>query len=91
MNVASEQGCDPAQAALAWAMARPGVASTIVGARTRSQLESNVAAADIHLTEDQMGRLNAVNKPTDSFTSALAEPMIRKMVYGGHDVTGWGE
>ena len=72
-------------------MARPGVASTIVGARTRSQLESNVAAADIHLTEDQMGRLNAVNKPTDNFTSALAEPMIRKMVYGGHDVTGWRE
>ena len=72
-------------------MARPGVASTIIGARTVAQLTGNIAAASIRLNDDQMNRLNEVSKPTDGFTSSLASPMIRKMVFGGHDVTGWGE
>ena len=90
-DVAAELDCDPAQAALAWTMARPGVASTIVGARTVAQLTGNIAAASIRLTDDQMDRLNEVSKPTDGFTSSLAFPMIRRMVYGGHDVAAWGE
>ena len=90
-DVASGLACDPAQAALAWTMARPGVTSTIVGARTAVQLASNIAAASIRLNDDQMNRLNEVSKPTDGFPSSLASPMIRKMVFGGHDVTGWGE
>ena len=90
-DVASGLACDPAQAALAWTMARPGVTSTIVGARPAVQLASNIAAASIRLNDDQMNRLNEVSKPTDGFTSSLASPMIRKMVFGGHDVTGWGE
>lgn len=90
-EVAAELGCDPAQAALAWAMARPEVASTIVGARTVAQLTGNITAASIRLNDDQMNRLNEVSKPTDGFTSSLASPMIRKMLYGGHDVTGWRE
>ncbi|SPJ26491.1 aldo/keto reductase [Palleronia abyssalis] len=90
-DVAAELACDPAQAALAWTMARPGVTSTIVGARTAAQLASNIAAASIRLNDDQMNRLNEVSKPADGFTSSLASPVIRKMVYGGHDVTGWGE
>ncbi|MEQ8287134.1 aldo/keto reductase [Thalassospira sp.] len=90
-EVAAELGCDPAQAALAWAMARPGVASTIVGARNVTQLIDNIAAASLKLNDDQMTRLNEASKPTDGFTSSLASPMIRQMVYGGNHVTGWGE
>ncbi len=90
-KVAAELDCDPAQAALVWVMARPGVASTTIGARTAAQLTDNIKAASISLNDDQMNRLNEVSKPTGGFTSSLAAPMIRKMVYGGHDVTGWGE
>ena len=90
-EAAAELDCDPAQAALAWAMTRPGVASTIVGARTVAQLTGNIMAASLGLDDDQMNRLNEVSKPTDGFTSSLASPMIRKMLYGGHDVTGWKE
>ncbi len=90
-DVATELGCNPAQAALAWAMSRPGVASTVIGARTVAQLTGNIAAARLRLTSDHMNLLNEVSKPTDGFTSSLASPMIRKMVYGGHDVTGWGQ
>lgn len=90
-DVAIELDCEPAQVALAWTMARPGVTSTIVGARKVTQLAGNFKAASLQLSHDQMSRLSEVSKPTDGFTSSLASPMIRQMVYGGNDVTGWGE
>ncbi len=88
-EVASELECEPAQAALAWTVARPGVTSTLIGARGRAQLQSNMAALNITLSEDQMQRLNAVSAPDESFSSALTAPAVRKMLYGGHDVAGW--
>ncbi len=39
-------GVSAAQVALAWLLARPGVTSVIVGARTEEQLADNLAAAD---------------------------------------------
>jgi aryl-alcohol dehydrogenase-like predicted oxidoreductase len=90
-EVAAELDCSPAQAALAWVMARPGVASTLIGARNVAQFTGNIAAAGLGLNDDQMNRLNDASKPTDGFTSSLASHMIRRMVYGGNDVTGWGE
>ena len=87
--VAAEVDRPPAQVALAWTLARPGVASTLIGASKVSQLESNIAATDIRLTAEQMGRLDAASAPTPGFTSSLTQPSIRRMVFGGHDVVGW--
>ncbi len=80
-----------AQVALAWTLARSGVASTLIGASKVSQLESNVAATDLRLNDDQMKRLNEASAPVPGFSSGLAAPFIRRMVFGGHDVVGWGE
>jgi aryl-alcohol dehydrogenase-like predicted oxidoreductase len=80
-----------AQVALAWTLAQRGVASTLIGASTVSQLESNIAATDLHLTADQLTRLNQASAPAPGFSSSLTAPSIRRMVFGGHDVTGWGE
>ncbi len=89
--VALEQDRPTAQVALAWTLARPGIASTLVGARTVAQLESNIAAAGLRLTGSQMDRLDRASMPMPGFTSGLAAPAIRRMVFGGQDVTGWGE
>ena len=89
--VATELDCTPSQAALAWVMARRGVASTLVGARTSAQLKDNLLAADLRLNDDQMTRLNEVSAPTPGFTSSLGSPAIRRMLYGGHDGAAWGE
>ena len=89
--VASELDRSPAQVALAWAMARPGVASTIIGASKLPQLESNIAAAGIRIDEAQMRRLNEASAPPPGFSSGLTAPFVRRMVFGGHDVTGWNE
>ena len=68
-----------------------GVNSTIIGASRVAQLEDNMAASEIQLSEDQMNRLDEVSAPVVSFSSVLAMPMIRRMVFGGHAVTGWAE
>ncbi|MFB6112817.1 MAG: aldo/keto reductase [Halodesulfurarchaeum sp.] len=56
-EVADEVGATPAQTALAWLQHRPGVTAPIVGARTVSQLEENLGAAAINLSDDQVQRL----------------------------------
>ncbi len=90
-TVASEAGRTPAQVALAWVKARPGVASTLVGARTPAQLADALAAAATALTADQAGRLDQASAPPPGFSAGLGSPSIRRMVFGGRDVAGWGE
>lgn len=89
--VADAVGRPAAQVALAWTLHRDGVAATLVGARRPDQLEINIAAVDIVLSADQLARLDAASAPTLGFTGALTTPALRRMVMGGHDVTGWGE
>jgi aryl-alcohol dehydrogenase-like predicted oxidoreductase len=57
--VARDRGAAPAQVALGYCLAQPGVSLAIVGARTIEQLTSNLAAADVQLTEDELRRLQA--------------------------------
>ncbi|MFW5948259.1 MAG: aldo/keto reductase [Halolamina sp.] len=56
-EVADEVGASPAQTALAWLMHREGVTAPIVGARTVEQLEENLGAAAIELSDEQVDRL----------------------------------
>ncbi|GAB3324782.1 aldo/keto reductase [Haloplanus salinarum] len=58
-EVASEVDATPAQVALAWLLHHDQVVGPIVGARTVDQLEENLGAADISLSDDQFDRLAA--------------------------------
>ena len=49
LRIGREIGASPASVALAWVQSRPGVASTIIGARRMDQLEQNLAALDVTL------------------------------------------
>lgn len=69
--IAKENGTTPARVALAWVAARPGVTSTIVGARTMKQLEDNVAALDVKLTPAQVQALDELSTPTLPFPVAF--------------------
>jgi aryl-alcohol dehydrogenase-like predicted oxidoreductase len=57
-EVADAHAATPAQIALAWVIRHPAVAA-IPGASSVGQLESNVAAADIDLTDDEYQALHA--------------------------------
>src|SRR5260370_6610160 len=62
-KVASERGVSMAEIALAWVTARPGVTSTILGARTVTQLEADLRAADLRLTAEETAVLDAASDP----------------------------
>ena len=62
-DVAEQRGVSMAQVALSWVTDRPGVTSTILGARTVEQLDDNLAAADLHLSAEETARLTAVSEP----------------------------
>jgi NDP-hexose 2,3-enoyl reductase len=53
-------GHAPADVALAWLAARPGVTAPIVGPRTLEQFEANLAAVEIKLDDEVMGELDAI-------------------------------
>lgn len=61
--VAEALGVSMAQVALAWLVDRPAVSSVILGARTLEQLEDNLGAAGLHLSEEQARRLDEVSDP----------------------------
>ena len=63
VEIAGGRGVSAAQVALSWLIDRPGVASIIVGARTDEQLDDNLAAADLKLSEEERGRLDEVSAP----------------------------
>jgi len=65
--IGKELGSSPASIALAWVQGRPGVASTIIGARRMDQLEQNLAALDVTLSRDQVARLDKLSKPALGF------------------------
>jgi len=63
VGIAEGRGVSAAQVALAWLLARPGITSVIVGARTTTQLADNLAAASLELTADEHERLETISRP----------------------------
>jgi aryl-alcohol dehydrogenase-like predicted oxidoreductase len=63
VEIAAARGVSAARVALAWLLARPGITSVIVGARTDEQLADNLAAATLELTPEERARLEAVSRP----------------------------
>ncbi len=76
-----------ARVALAWVQARPGVSSTIIGARSVAQLDDNVKALDLHLTADQTAALDALTTPQLPFPIPFLS-MTASLHHGGATVNG---
>jgi aryl-alcohol dehydrogenase-like predicted oxidoreductase len=56
-EIAGEAGCSMAQLAIAWLLTRDKVDTVILGATRTSQLEDNLGAVDVALSEAQLARL----------------------------------
>lgn len=85
--VAAEAGAAPAQVAIAWLQNRPGVSSTILGARRPEQLVTNLGALDVQLSDEQAGRLEKVSRPQLPFP-ARPNSHARSLAYGGVSIDG---
>lgn len=66
-HIASARGASYSQIALAWLRAQPVVASVILGARTPKQLEDNLGAAEITLTDHELSQLDSASAPPELY------------------------
>lgn len=87
-QTAASVGCTPAQAAIAWARAWTGRWNTsvipILGARTLPQLEENLAALSVELTEAQVDALARASAIELGFPhELLASDMIKNLGFAG--------
>jgi aryl-alcohol dehydrogenase-like predicted oxidoreductase len=60
-RVAEARGVSMAEVAVAWVTGRPAVTSTILGARTLEQLETNLRSAQLSLTAQERAALDAAS------------------------------
>jgi len=63
VKIAEQRGVSAAQVALAYTVARPGVTSLVIGARTDEQLADNLAAASLSLSDEERAQLDAASAP----------------------------
>jgi aryl-alcohol dehydrogenase-like predicted oxidoreductase len=59
--IAKAHGCSPARLSLAWLLAKPVVASVIIGAKRLDQLLDNLEAIELTLTPDELRQLDEVS------------------------------
>jgi aryl-alcohol dehydrogenase-like predicted oxidoreductase len=52
-----------ARVALAWILSRPAVTAPIIGASKAHHVDDAVGAFDVHLTEDEIARLEEPYRP----------------------------
>jgi aryl-alcohol dehydrogenase-like predicted oxidoreductase len=85
-KIAEDRGVSMAEVALAWVTGRPAVSSTILGARTLGQLETNLRAADLHLTPAETATLDAASDPhpTDYPYGELGVEQRARILPAGH-------
>ena len=62
-QVAVRHGASPARVAIAWVLGRPAVSSVIIAARKTEQLEDNIRAVDLQLSDQDVRLLDAASNP----------------------------
>jgi len=83
VKVARAAGKTPAQVALNWLRARPGIIP-ILGARTRSQFQDNLRCLKWSLNAKQLAQLDEVSRIELGFPrDFLDKPFVRDFLHGG--------
>jgi aryl-alcohol dehydrogenase-like predicted oxidoreductase len=59
-KLCAEAGAQPADVALAWLLAQPGVTAPIIGPRTLAQLDGSMGALEVELTDDVLAELDKI-------------------------------
>jgi aryl-alcohol dehydrogenase-like predicted oxidoreductase len=86
-TVGKELGTSVPRIALAWVQNRPGVTSTIIGARTMDQLVDNLGALEVKLTPEQVSALDKASAPALPFPADMLS-FVPAFAYGGTTING---
>lgn len=86
-TIANEVGKSPSQVALAWILRNSAVTAPIIGARTLPQLEENLGALDVQLTDAHIKRLDEVSAvEKGSPHDEIAGPYQQSLLLGSNPV-----
>jgi aryl-alcohol dehydrogenase-like predicted oxidoreductase len=85
-RLAEENGMSLIEMAIAFVINHPAVTAAIIGPRTMEQLESQLTAADVKLSDEMLDRIDEIVPPGTTFTAAdagytppaLADPSLRR-------------
>ncbi|GAA0559575.1 aldo/keto reductase [Rhizomicrobium electricum] len=72
-EIGAAHGASPARVALAWVLSRPFVTSVITGVKTLEQLDDNLAAADLKLSDAEIARLDALSALKPEYPAWMVE------------------
>ena len=86
---AGRLGQPPAEVALAWVAARPGVTAPIVGATSVEQLRGHLGSIALRLPPDDLQALDAASALDAAFPYPIFTPEVNRGVFGGAAVAGW--
>ncbi|MFJ5264693.1 aldo/keto reductase [Streptomyces sp. NPDC088387] len=86
--VAREADASAAAVALAWVQSRPGVTSTLVGARRMDQFEANLRALDLKLSDTHLKVLDEVSAPALNFPAVNNRTLAPMLQFAGATVDG---
>jgi aryl-alcohol dehydrogenase-like predicted oxidoreductase len=80
-EIAQQSKASVAQVAIAWLVAKPSVSTVLVGASKLSQLDDNLGAIDVQLTQEQLRQLDETSPHGDYypkwFNSQLADAQVK--------------
>ncbi|MFG2072123.1 aldo/keto reductase [Nonomuraea maritima] len=83
--VAARHEASTAAVALAWVLAQEGVTSVILGARRLDQLDDNLGAVDLRLTDDDLRELDAASAPrVPAYPGYMQAQLLTTRGPGGH-------
>jgi aryl-alcohol dehydrogenase-like predicted oxidoreductase len=60
-ELAPQFSCTPAQAALAWVLAKPGITVVLPGAKSPDQVRANAESSEVSLTEEALAELEELS------------------------------
>jgi len=75
--IATEHDATMAEVALAWVYSKAAITCPIIGASSVTQLENNVGALNLELTQDEIRTLDQLYRPRDVINDHVPEPMPR--------------
>ena len=73
--IATRLDVSVARVALAWLLHQSAVTSVIIGAKTRAQLQDNIAATDVRLSSEDLAALNEVSALAREYPGWMLERM----------------
>ncbi|HEY4032177.1 MAG TPA: aldo/keto reductase [Caulobacteraceae bacterium] len=79
-EIGDAHGVSVARVALAWLLHKPHVMSVIIGAKTTQQLDDNLAAVDLRLTDEDIARLDQVSALPAEYPGWMLERQARNRI-----------